>query len=65
MEDTFQRQILKALLVALRPLARALLRTGVGYREFAEISKTAFVDIATKDYGLSWSTNPIFLALRS
>lgn len=52
MEDTFQRQILNALLVALRPLARALLTAGVGYREFAEISKTAFVDIATKDYGL-------------
>ncbi len=47
-----QRQILNALLVALRPLARALLRAGIGYREFAEISKSAFVDIATKDYGL-------------
>ena len=52
MQDTFQRQILSALLIALRPLARALLKVGVGYREFAEISKTAFVDIATKDYGL-------------
>ena len=52
MQDTFQRQILNALLIALRPLARALLRVGVGYREFAEISKTAFVGIATKDYGL-------------
>ena len=52
MRDNIQRQILDALLVALRPLARALLRAGIGYREFAEISKTAFVDIATKDYGL-------------
>ncbi len=52
MRDDIQRQILDALLVALRPLARALLRVGIGYREFAEISKTAFVDIATKDYGL-------------
>lgn len=52
MQHTIQRQILEALLVALRPLARALLRAGIGYREFAEISKTAFVDIATKDYGL-------------
>jgi hypothetical protein len=52
MRDNIQRQILEALLVALRPLARALLRVGIGYREFAEISKTAFVDIATKDYGL-------------
>ena len=52
MRDNIQRQILDALLVAIRPLARALLRVGIGYREFAEISKTAFVDIATKDYGL-------------
>lgn len=52
MRDNIQRQILDALLVVLRPLARALLRAGIGYREFAEISKTAFVDIATKDYGL-------------
>ncbi len=52
MRDNIQRQILDALLVALRPLSRALLRVGIGYREFAEISKTAFVDIATKDYGL-------------
>lgn len=52
MQNTMQRQILNALLVALRPLARALLRAGIGYREFAEISKSAFVDIATKDYGL-------------
>ncbi len=52
MHDNIQRQILDALLVALRPLARAMLRAGIGHREFAEISKTAFVDIATKDYGL-------------
>lgn len=52
MQDTIQRQILTALLQVLRPIARALLRAGVGYREFAEISKSAFVDIATRDYGL-------------
>ncbi len=52
MRDNIQRQILDALLIALRPLARALLRAGIGYREFTEIAKTAFVDIATKDYGL-------------
>ena len=52
MQDIIQRRILNALLVALRPLARALLRAGIGYREFAEISKSAFVDVATKDYGL-------------
>jgi hypothetical protein len=52
MQDNFQRQILSALLIALKPLARALLRAGVGYREFSEIAKTAFVDISTRDFGL-------------
>ena len=52
MQDAVQRRILNALLVALRPLARALLRAGIGYREFSEISKTAFVEVATNEYGL-------------
>ncbi|HET6629320.1 MAG TPA: DUF6502 family protein [Woeseiaceae bacterium] len=52
MQDAIQRKILNALLLALRPIARALLRAGIGFREFDEIAKMAFVDIATKDYGL-------------
>lgn len=52
MSETIQRHILSALLVALRPLARALLRAGIGHREFNEISKSAYVDVATKDFGL-------------
>jgi hypothetical protein len=44
--------VLLALLKALRPVARFLMKSGVGYREFAEISKSAFVDVATADYGL-------------
>ena len=52
MAATIQQKILEALYLVLRQLARALLNAGIGYREFAEISKTAFVDIATKDYGL-------------
>ena len=52
MQDAIQRRILDALLLMLKPLARALLRAGIGYREFEEISKTAFVDVATRDYGL-------------
>jgi hypothetical protein len=34
------------------PIARFLLRNGVGYREFAEISKLAFVEVASNDYGI-------------
>ena len=52
MQNDIQNQIHAAILLVLRPIARALLRAGVGYREFSEISKTAFVETATKDYGL-------------
>ena len=52
MQDDIQQRILGALLIVLRPITRALLRAGIGYREFSEIAKTAYVDTATKDYGL-------------
>ena len=52
MQDEVQRRILGAFLVVLRPMARILLRFGIGFREFSEIAKTAFVDVASTDYGL-------------
>lgn len=52
MQDNSKNIVLNALLKALRPIARILMKAGVGYREFAEISKSAFVDVATSDYGL-------------
>ena len=52
MQNDIQRQILGAILLVLRPLAKALLRVGVGYREFSEIAKIAFVQTATEEYGL-------------
>lgn len=52
MQHDIQRQILGAFLIALRPIARILLRFGIGFREFSELAKTAFVDVASKDYGL-------------
>jgi len=52
MQSDIQRQVLGAILLVLKPIARALLRVGVGYREFSEIAKTAFVETATSDYGL-------------
>jgi hypothetical protein len=42
MQDNSKNIVLSALLKALRPVAR----------EFSEISKSAFVDVATTDYGL-------------
>ncbi|MGI9224671.1 MAG: DUF6502 family protein [Woeseiaceae bacterium] len=36
----------------LRPLARLFLRFGRGYREYSELSKTAFISVASEDYGV-------------
>ena len=52
MHKPIQRRCLNALLLFLRPIARTMLFAGIGYREFAEVTKAAFVDVATKDFGL-------------
>jgi hypothetical protein len=52
MTDDTKNRILDAFLVVLRPIARLLLRFGIGFREFSEISKVAFVDVASSEYGL-------------
>ena len=52
MHNDIQRQILNAFLIALRPIAKILLRFGIGFNEFSDIAKTAFVDVATAEYGL-------------
>jgi hypothetical protein len=52
MQNDIQRKILDAFLIALRPIAKILLGFGIGFREFSEIAKVAFVDVATNDYGI-------------
>ena len=52
MQDRVQRQILNAFFAVLRPVARILLQFGIGFREFSEVAKSAFVDVATSDFGL-------------
>ena len=52
MSSSIHSSILRALFVAVKPLARALLRAGVGYREFADVAKAAFVHEASKEFGL-------------
>jgi len=36
----------------MRPIARYLVRNGVGFREFGEIAKEAFVEVSSVDYGI-------------
>lgn len=49
MITSLQDRVLHALKACLRPLARVLLRSGVGYKEFSEIAKLAFVEEAVGD----------------
>jgi hypothetical protein len=50
--DVTQERIRRALAGVLLPLARTLLRCGVSYVEFADLSKRAFVEAASADYGV-------------
>jgi len=52
MQEKLKQQVLDAFLLILRPVVRILLRYGVSHREFAELVKTAFVDVASSDFGL-------------
>jgi hypothetical protein len=52
MSNPIQDAVLKACRHFMIPIARFLLRNGVGYREFAEIGKLAFVQVASDEYGI-------------
>ena len=52
MQENIKQRVLDAFLLMMRPIVRLLLRYGIGYREFAEVTKQAFVDVASSDFGL-------------
>jgi hypothetical protein len=52
MSSLIKTSALKACRHFMLPIARFLLKNGVGYREFTEISKLAFVQVASEDYGI-------------
>ncbi len=52
MSDDVKSASLQAFRSLLRPVARILLRGGVTWKEAAEACKTAFVEVATEDFGL-------------
>jgi hypothetical protein len=47
-----KQQVLSACRHALTPIVRWLLRSGVTWSEFAELSKEIYVDVARRDYGI-------------
>lgn len=52
MQDKLKKQVLDSFLVVIRPIIRIFLRYGIGYREFLEIIKMAYVDVASSDFGI-------------
>ena len=52
MSDSFREKVLLALYAATTPIVRALLRSGISFREFSDVAKAAFVHVATQDYGI-------------
>ncbi len=52
MQENDQTKVLSALQLVLRPIIKILIRYGIGYNEFAETVKTAFVDVGSADFGI-------------
>lgn len=52
MESSTKSHVFAACRRLLRPVVRLLLRAGVNWKEFSDLSKTVFVDVATREFGL-------------
>lgn len=52
MANAATRPIVQACLRWLRPIARWLLKSGITWKEFAELSRTVFVAVAAEEFGL-------------
>lgn len=52
MQESQQKKVLDAFQLVLRPIVKILLRYGIGYNQFAETVKTAFVDVGSTDFGI-------------
>ena len=51
MASEIRNSLLVACQTFMEPIARFLMRQGIGFKEFSEVAKTAFVKIATNEYG--------------
>ena len=51
MISDIQKKTLSALFVFLRPLIKALLRSGIGYAEFSEVAKACYVQVCLDEFG--------------
>ncbi|MEO7386909.1 MAG: DUF6502 family protein, partial [Gammaproteobacteria bacterium] len=53
MTEASRDAVFAVLLATMRPIASMLLRFGVSYRDFDRVSKTAFVEVAASEHGVS------------
>jgi hypothetical protein len=53
MHDTDLKPLYSAILRLLRPLIRILLRNGVSFGTFSDLTKWVFIDVATKEFGIT------------
>lgn len=53
MSESPRSAVIRAARATLRPLVRLLLRHGVGWREFSDLGKSVYVEVAGRDYGIS------------
>ena len=52
MDHDIKSSVLAACRVLLRPIVRLLLKSGVTWKEFADVAKTSFVEVATDEFGI-------------
>jgi hypothetical protein len=52
MDNVIQNAVTNAAREFMKPIVRLLLKNGVGFREFSEICKSTFVEVASDDYGI-------------
>lgn len=52
MTDDTRKILTAAILKLLRPLIRLLLRNGISYGDFADLSRWVFMDVASKEFGI-------------
>jgi len=52
MQEHNKSTLNKTFLILLQPIARLFLRFGRGYREYSDLSKAAFISVASEDYGV-------------
>lgn len=52
MEMNPKASVLAACRILLKPIVRLLLRSGIPWKDFAELSKTAYVEVATSEFGI-------------